>query len=330
MFFAEMLRASRPMRVGLLLAGAFCVGVASQTDAHAGRAPVGTHVLPQGDRHWQGWIELTPAIATPESGDDLTRVFATFPPTDRIRLTDSHDRGSLRVPPGTMIDRVELRRVGGTFRVIDVRGTSFDDNGGEVFRAYRALHTGPGAPLIGVSWPRQDLASEAQARSAMRHAMEHGAGVVGDGLTRARTVERYQRLLDCRGCHQINAVEHDRGGYVGPRRPTDASGLYSLLATLTDESVVETYRPHDRNRTRAGIRYQCRDGSVARTNRGFQHLACADGAVPRARLDVAVALKAGDPRALKLCESRRALAAFLHEEVRRQFAVELAACGAAH
>src|SRR5688572_22870402 len=101
-------------RRGLAASGALlALGVAYALFAWNGgpQAPSGTHVLPHGVHHWDGWTELTPTILLPRTrlGDDLTRVFVRFPPRGRVTLAGS-ERESLRVPPGTIIDRVEYRK----------------------------------------------------------------------------------------------------------------------------------------------------------------------------------------------------------------------------
>jgi hypothetical protein len=147
-------------------------------------------------------------------------------------------------------------------------------------------------------------AQEAPKSRAMRDAMRAGHGSVLPGVAQPARVERYGRLLLCAGCHEARQPERTGGADVWPRRATDASGLYSLLATLGDTAMVETYRPRDPNRASPFVTY----------------------APPRATLDVAGALRRGDAHAGALCAARRRLAPFLSPEVRRAYRAELREC----
>jgi hypothetical protein len=292
----------------------------------AAALPVGTHALAGGPRHWAGQLELVPAVQAPstERGDDMTRVYVRFPAHGKVQLADARDRLSLQVPTGTVIDRVEWRELAGTSRVIDVRGTEFREGGLEVFRAYRALGAASPDTLFGVRFARHDPGAAQRAQGAMTAAMARGLGVVPEGALRAATVARYRRMLACGSCHEPLAVERTNGPDEGPRRPTDASGLYSLLATLTDDAVLETYRPRNRNAGRAFAEVVCPPGSAPEESGGFPR--CGRG-VARIRVDVRAGHKAGDPHARDLCASRRALAPHLSEAVQLAYADELAACG---
>ncbi|MDQ3032864.1 MAG: hypothetical protein M3Y87_10635 [Myxococcota bacterium] len=293
-------------------------------------SPPGTRALERGADHWRGWLELVPAIATPRTAarDDRTQVLVRFPGGARVTLDDPADPRSLRVPAGTVIDRVESRRIGGRMRAVDVRGTRFERDGSETFRAYRARTARDVDRLFGVEWSRGDASAAARASGSMRDAMHDGLGFVArDPHRRGAMIDRYTRLLSCEGCHQPRRPERAHGPDAGPRRATDASGLYTLLATLADDAIVETYRPIDANEHRAQLTRSCADGSAPRVGARSPWPRCDDRSVPRAHLDVRAAIADGDPAAAALCASRRALAPFLSEEVRQAYASELAACG---
>lgn len=283
--------------------------------------PSGTRELAHGPMHWGEWIELTPAIRTPHTlaRNDLTKIFVRLPTGAEITLADPADRRSLRVPSGTEIDRVEFRRVRSAMQVVDVRGTRFE-YGRETFRAYRPFGVEQTDRLFGVEWSRGNDAEASQAIASMRTAMEHGLGFVPEGAGRHRIIARYERLMQCAGCHQQERPERRFGPSEGPRRATDASGLYTLLATLENDARVETYRPVDANDGRP-ITRTCEDGSQPSPR-------CDDGSAPRARLDVRAGVEARDPSTVALCASRRSLAPFLSREVRIAYATELAECEA--
>jgi hypothetical protein len=128
-------------------------------------------------------------------------------------------------------------------------------------------------------------------------------------------VARFAALLRCAHCHEARQPEQVHGVVDGSRRATDASGLYSLLATLDDQAVVDTYRPVDPNSRNPNITRRCRETP------------CGVGAVQVATLHVAHGLATRDPHTLALCAARRALGPWLGEDVRRAYQHELAECG---
>jgi hypothetical protein len=90
--------------------------------------------------------------------------------------------------------------------------------------------------------------------------------------------------------------------------------VYSLEATLEDSTIVETYRPHDPNLSSPFVARTCieegPDGCLAE----------------RATLDVSRGRTERDPHVLRVCAARRALSAYLDEDVRAAFRAELAEC----
>jgi hypothetical protein len=291
--------------------------------APASIAPKGTVWV--GPAAFRGAIELVPALATPRHTDrrDLTRVFARFPGPGSVALADVRDRRSITVAAGSVLDRVEYRKFAGAWGAVDVRGTQVLSGGGERFHAYR--RAGIRAPdLFGVAWLRGDRSDEERAVDAMRDALRSGVGIVPDGKLRGRTVDRYVGMLRCSSCHAHDAPVRWGGASAGPRRPTDHSGFYSLIATLSDESVLETYRPLDPNCGRVGVTRRGAPGHPTTVESGDE---CrADGQVTGAVLDVARGLAARDPATLALCASRRALTPYLSADVQRAYAKELSEC----
>jgi hypothetical protein len=274
-------------------------------------APPGTRWVVGNEDHWRGWIELVPSVRTPRFTNlqDQTRIFARFSPGARITLRDPSDRRSLVMPPGSELDRVELFSLDGAARVVDVRGTEFTAQG-EVFHVYRPIDA-RGGGLFGAWWPRADEPPPGVLR-AMTDAMRAGHGLAGVHPDRhARAIRRFEGLLRCAGCHHAQQPLRAGAPDEWPRRETDASGIYSVLATLRDADVVETYRPRDLN---AGAPFV----TVVRDRSG----------VSVATLHTAEARRAGDPHARAVCASRAALRPFLADEVRQAFAAELAECAA--
>ncbi len=311
-----------------LLGGLLAIGLGASLVARPWRAtsPPGTHLLEHGQRHWQGWIELVPAILTPRTnlGIDFTRVFVRLPRHGQVTLVGP-ERTALRVPAGAVVDRVEYRRVEGVWRAIDVRGTEFVEGGGELFHAYRAHSPKHTDALFGMRWSRRDTRAAKNAKAFMGAAMRDGLGFPPHGHREEERHARYLRLLQCASCHGYQSPERATGSDDWPRRATDASGLYTVLATLANESMTETYRPRNPNEQRRHVSYLCGDESHPVRRQGWPR--CSDGSVPRARLDVARALAARDRHTRALCESRRALAAHLSVSVRHMYAAELRDCG---
>jgi hypothetical protein len=282
--------------------------------------PAGTEWLSASEAHWEGWIELVPAIRTPRFSDgrDETRIYARLPEGSAITLTDPANPTSLEVPAGAELDRVERftwRDGNGepVQHVVDVRGTRFFADREEL-HVYRPMAAND-ARLFGLRWDRIGAAPP-DVVETMRAAMREGHGLVGIAPARRdASIDRFVSLLACEGCHQAGTRERVDGVDQWPRRPTDASGLYSVLATLSSRSILETYRPHDENEDDPFVRTECVTGSHACRTRV-------------AVIDLSAGLAAGDSHAVAVCASRRALSPFLSDEVRLAYRAELDVCDA--
>lgn len=297
------------------------VACASHAELDPAEAPpAGTEWLSDSEAHWDGWIELVPAIRTPRFSDhrDTTRVYARFPAGTSITLTDPADRTSLEVPAGAELDRVERfawRDASGATveHVVDVRGTRF-------FADHEELHvhrpmTAQDPRLFGASWRRTGTPPP-DVVARMRAAMREGHGLVGTAPARREaSIDRFVSLLACEGCHQPRTPARVDGIAQWPRRPTDARGLYSILATLSDRTALETYRPRDDNEDDPFVRTECLPESP-------------DCRARIAELDLASGLAARDAHALAVCASRRALTPFLSDDAREAYRAELEVCEA--
>jgi len=275
-----------------------------------------------GPGYWreQGFTLLAPALRAPSNvdGTDVTEVWLKLPAGSTLRTVRRPEGGvSLSVPAGTIAHRVEL--IGGV--VVDVRGTRFEAGGREIFLILRPDSTRGGRKLDGYEWPRED---PRQAQTVARLMSDRVRATAG-----ARAADRLRSLMDCAGCHPRDKPGLRRPSPAGfPNRPTDGSGLYQILAVLSDQSPLERYRPREMNLDDPFVRIQC-DGSapVTRTARsGGFHVSCADGSVPVGRLDIGAALAAGDERALGVCAARLALEGHMDAPGRDAFAEAFAAC----
>jgi len=265
-----------------------------------------------------GYVELVPPVRLPTDADGRTRiaVWLKLPKRGSIELDAA---GRLRMPDGAVAERVES--VGD--RVIDVRGTRFDDDGKEWFHVYRRA----GDRLVGVEWPRDDAGAEKRARARIEELVRDSE--TADGGARETSIARWRALEDCAACHQ---KDRDEATLVGalPNRATDGSGLFVPATVLSDAAPLERHRPRDLNIEDHDIRITCARGAamIAADKEGGRQPRCTDGGVPRATLDVASALAAGDKHAQQMCASRRWLASRLTDKARARFAAAVAECPA--
>ena len=153
--------------------------------------------LPQADDYFahNGYVELVPPVRLPTDaeGRDRIRVWMKLPKRGVIDLDSA---GRLRVPDETVVERVE------SFddRVVDVRGTRFDDGGKEWFHVYRRA----GDRLVGVEWPRDDAGAEKRARARIDDLVRDSEP---DGGTRDQWIARWHQLDDSAACHKKIATK---------------------------------------------------------------------------------------------------------------------------
>jgi hypothetical protein len=283
--------------------------------------------------HWARarFAEMTPPIRLPSrDGKERISVRLFVPDEGRIGVVRRGARASLVYPPGTIADRVDMRDFRDQGSIQDVRGTRFAEGGEEYFHVLRPLVHGQ---LDGVEWPRSDVRAWRAATDEMlgRMASTHPPGPAATAL-----LSRFELTNDCAGCHAHDKPErHQRAlagvdGEPAPNRATDAGGLYAIATVLEDSAPLEQHRPLDMNEGDPYVSVTCDDGAVARlevTRRGARrHYACADGSVPRARLDLVRALADGDAHAEAVCASRAYLQEHMDVEARAAFAPAFAEC----
>ena len=320
--------------VGLVLAGALAFAWTRRERA----SPL--PVLPQGMTYvslhrtamdWQaeGYVEMVGPLRPPTSEDGRVRilVFVRWPEGAVSRVVQSGSAWSLALPSGARAERVELDGEGSvdappsaSWRVLDVRGTSFLD-GGERFRVLRPKGTG-GDELLGLEWPRGDgqaSATDILGQLVVTRAVAAPAG----GDARLRAAAHLRALNACPSCHVPLAPARSRDSEARVvSRGTDASGLFQVASILRDRLPFETYRPRDANRGDRLIRRYCGDlvvdDAVTR---------CPDGAVLEGELDVPAGVRLGDAHTLRLCASRRELARHLEPGARAKFEPAFTECG---
>jgi len=310
---------------------AFAFGACSGVDE---RFPSGAHALPGGDRHWdeRGFFPLEPPIRLPVDAERRfeTRVYLYLPPSARIGWQSDAAGGRIVFPPGTIADRVDWW----SGLVADVRGTEIADRGGERFRVYRPMRPGS-HELFGYRFARGDVGGLMAVRQGFSDAMVRGMGFLNHtsgpiSARRKKAIARFSRQLDCVSCHA-----HDRQALAPtdtrdlPRRGTDGSGFYVPESVFFNRAPLETYRSIDPNGSDPFVRYECGDGRAVRGARGTTAVRCADGSIPDLAFDLTAALAAGDPRARRVCESRKFLASRFAPEARTHFHGAIAECSSA-
>ena len=255
-------------------------------------------------------IELVPAIRPPTTLEGRVRIstYVELPNDASIRTVGDDGAESLELPAGTLASRVEsLADAPGdgppnpSWQVLDVRSTRFDVEG----RRFSVVRPGD-HDLAGISWP----ASAEGARQARAVLPE----IFG------RDAERLTKLNDCASCHTAIRAENLAISSL-VQKGTDASGNFGLLATLSDDGPFETYRPRNPNEDDPFVSARCGSLRVPWSIRN-----CEDGTRPKGHLDIAGALAAHDPHALRVCASRRAVAAHLDARGLHVFRAALDRC----
>jgi hypothetical protein len=272
---------------------------------------------------------VEPPIRLPVDADRRleTHVYLSLPPAARIAWESDGEGGRIVFPPGTIADRVD--RWSGL--VADVRGTEILDRGAQRFRLYRPTRAGS-HELFGYQFVRGDDAGFAVARDGFSEAMRRGMGFLNHApdptsARRKKAITRFSRQLDCADCHargrQALAPTDTR---ELPRRRTDGSGFYVPESVFSSRAPLETHRLVDPNADDPFVRYECQSGGALRGTRGTTTVRCADGSIPDLVLDLAAALAAREPHALRVCESRKRLASRLVPAARAHFAGAIAEC----
>lgn len=268
---------------------------------------------------------------SPDVHREQVEVWLAIDPGAQVVTTVREDgNASLRFGAGTRADRIEWNGDGAERRIVDVRGTWFDEHGACTHHVLRPVTEQPGAALVGVQWPCDDAAAAAAGSAQMRDRLATLPPF--SRMTDARrdaALDGVARQLDCDGCHREDrddAQRVDEHGAVW--RGTDASGFFAPLTSLRDASPLEGYGAFDLNVDDPAIVVDCGTRATTTTalRSGARRPRCEDGRVPVGRIDWTVA-KATDPaRVAEICTWRRWIVARLDAAGRAAFADALAPC----
>jgi hypothetical protein len=257
--------------------------------------------------HWaeEGFVTLVSPIRPPTLVDGTSHIVVLLRVPEGATL--AFRAGALVMPRGAVAVRVEFKdapevtdALTARSKVLDARQFEWTAAGLEcsVFRPVSG-----GATLAGVRWrcgPALDvIAGEALAELVRTQRLDGPAAPEA----RATAGERLAKLNGCMACHVANKKE-DRSVRALVQRSTDAEGLFGLRSLFRDEDPVERYRPSNAN-----------DGDP------LMEPTC-----PGSAIDVDAGLKEADAHVRALCDSRRAISAWLDDAGREAVAPALAAC----
>ncbi len=275
-----------------------------------------------------GYVRMVPPVRLPSGSPtiDQIEVWLKLPAEGEIDIVDTPNGPRFLFPPGTVSDRVEYVGEGDKRFVGDVRGTRFGADGHQRFRVLRPERPAPGARLWGFEWVRDNPEHKTRVDTQMIAFL--GDTAPGKSMSpeaRSKYFKWFRSISDCAGCHPANkptnALARARGM---PNRATDANGMYTPATVFANETALEAYRPHDRNRDDPFVRYDCPEGEP--TVRSGKHVTCPEQRVPTASFDMAAALAGGSPHAQAVCRARNYLYKHLSQQGRRLVAQAMDEC----
>jgi hypothetical protein len=258
-------------------------------------------------------------------------VWIAIDPDAQVVTTVREDgEASLRFGAGTRADRIEWNGDGAERRIVDVRGTWFDEHGACTHHVLRPVTEQPGSALVGMQWPCDDAVAAAAGSAGMRDRL--GTLPPFSRMSDARreaALDGVARQLDCDGCHREDrndAQRVDEHGAVW--RGTDASGFFAPLVSLRDASPLEGYGTFDLNVDDPAIVVDCGTSIATKVQRqsGARRSRCDDGRVPIGRIDWTVATANDPARVRAICAWRRWIVTRLDAAGQAAFAEALAPC----
>ncbi|MCA9655003.1 MAG: hypothetical protein KC501_34115 [Myxococcales bacterium] len=318
----------RPCRVA---AASLLLGVTLAGACRSDGPPPGVEDLrieqPTGYYEREGFTQLVPPVHLPSSSFvlDQVEIWVRLPEDASISVhEDELGRPTLEFPPGTIADRVEYDGRGEARTIVDIRGTSIDDDGSQTFHVYRPTSLEPGVPLFGLAWARED--GEAHGAATERLLAELSAlppAVNMPQARRERFLEGVRGRNACAACHALSRPENTRPREHGlVNRSTDRSGFFTPHTVLWDEVPLEPYGAHDRSWDDPSIEVRCGDETSQAEDRQ-----CPDGVtLPRGRLRWDAQEPDAKAHLEAVCESRAWLLAHLALDGRATLASVMAPC----
>jgi hypothetical protein len=268
---------------------------------------------------------------SPDAEREQVEVWIAIDPEAQVGTVIRDDgSASLRFGSGTRADRIEWSGDGSERRIVDVRGTWFDEHGACSHHVLRPATEHPGSALVGMQWPCDDGAAAADGGEQMRARLATLPPY--SRMTDARreaALDGIARQLDCDGCHREDrddAVRIDEHGAVW--RGTDASGFFAPRASLRDAVPLEGYGAFDLNVADPAIVVDCGVSSATKVEApsGAARWRCGDGRVPLGRFDWHVAQATDPARAAEICAWRSWMVAHLDTAGQAAFAGAIAPC----
>ncbi len=309
----------------LMLVGLFAVWWRRSPEAKRGELEI-DH--PQTYFRRSGFVLMTPPIALPgrKSGRSKTEIWLKLPQAPALDVKFAENgQFLLKFPQGTHLARVESeRRKAGKWWVADVRATRLDE-AGEWFQVYRPSSLDVDAPLWGTEWLRGDVKAQ---EAADNWVAELAGSLQSTEPRRTSASQKARANNNCGGCHQYNRPDADRVHQFGPvHRGTDVSGFFVPSTVLRDSAPLEDYAPRELNLDRPFVSVSCPEGELTvHGEEPTRQAKCSGGAPPRAIFDLSSALRASDPTARAVCESRRYLLEHMDLEVRSRFQAQWESC----
>jgi hypothetical protein len=283
----------------------------------------------------EGFVEMVSPVRPPSSNDGTIRIvsYVYLPVGAQLQLRVVDGEAGLLVPPGTRAERVEYLGAGerdaapvDSWRVLDVRATAFAATE-ERFSVLRPRGN-QGKPasdmaggLLGISWTRGK--SDKLATQFLGVLMRQGAfGGLANSAALIDAAAHLEGINACAGCHIANQRGRTRVTDAGiVNRSADASGLFQFTSIMQTRLPFETYRPRNMNQGDVLIARYCGAQLMAP-----DALSCPAGQVLEGELDVRAGVRANDTHTLRVCASRRAIAAHMDATTLSYFREPLAAC----
>lgn len=291
--------------------------------------------IPNDLDYWRdaGFVDMVGPVRLPTNkvtGDHIA-VWLRIPRDEKIAVqwVPDQKRYTIKFPPGTVADRVESARKDREAMLVihgigDVRGARIGADGETWFHDYEPVPGEPIKRLRGYEWLRTDPAGDNLAADSLINLFYPDAPAKAK-----KEMAEFRRLNQCGACHQLNRPVPTTATKAGLSFPeTDTDGFYQPITVLTDTMTLVNIRPWDLNARDPYITVRCGRKKAQLMTKGqfYRRYTCPDHSVSTGKLDMARALRHGDPHAQKVCAARKYLYDHMTEVGRKAFAHGFAEC----